>query len=84
MKKEARLDEDDILWRTMSHMHIAETANMILSEFNQFMFNHRLTESNAKFAKEKSLKEISEAIRTLPEYQDLLSKVSERTCVDIS
>ena len=77
LKKEARLDEDDELWRDMSHMHIADTANKILSEFNRFMITHRLVESNVKFGRDKSLKEVSEAIRVLPEYQDLLSKVSE-------
>jgi hypothetical protein len=82
IKREAILDEEDELWRAMAHMHIAETASKILSEFNQFTSTHRTMGFDDHSGKEKSLREIGDVMRAMPQYQDLLSKVKRNDLND--
>jgi syntaxin-binding protein 1 len=72
--KEILLGETDPLWPTIRHLHIADTINWILEGFNDFVKENKA----AKFSKKEKvndLKEMSEAMKQMPQYQEMLGKV---------
>lgn len=79
-EKEVLLSELDPLWPTLRHMHIADTMNWIIDNFNTFI---RENQQSTKLRSEKveSLKEMSAAIRGLPQFQEMLGKVIKSALV---
>ncbi len=73
--KEIILGESDPLWPTLRHMHIADTINWILDNFNQFVTENKATKLTKK-GKVNDLKEMSEAMKAMPQYQEMISKYS--------
>lgn len=72
--KEIALGETDPLWPTLRHMHIADTINWILDNFNEFVKENKATKLYKK-EKVNDLREMSEAMRSMPQYQEMLNKV---------
>jgi len=73
--KEVILGESDPLWSTLRHMHIADTINWILDGFNEFVQENKAS----KFAQKErvnDLKEMSDAMKAMPQYQEMLNKYS--------
>eukprot|EP00004_Rigifila_ramosa_P016686 TRINITY_DN3983_c1_g1_i1.p1 TRINITY_DN3983_c1_g1~~TRINITY_DN3983_c1_g1_i1.p1 ORF type:complete len:387 (-),score=96.37 TRINITY_DN3983_c1_g1_i1:68-1228(-) len=74
--KKVMLDEArDHLFSDLRHSHIAETIQTVLAKFNEFA----ATNKTAQFRKGenvKDLKSMSEAIKNLPQFQELLSGYS--------
>jgi syntaxin-binding protein 1 len=74
-KKEVILGETDVLWPVLRHMHIADTIEWVIDSFNEFLKNNKAT----KLAGGKqidSLKDMSEAMRAMPQYTEMLNKYS--------
>eukprot|EP01113_Clastostelium_recurvatum_P022373 TRINITY_DN2667_c0_g1_i1.p1 TRINITY_DN2667_c0_g1~~TRINITY_DN2667_c0_g1_i1.p1 ORF type:complete len:620 (-),score=203.59 TRINITY_DN2667_c0_g1_i1:32-1732(-) len=74
-KKEVILGESDMLWPVLRHMHIADTINWVIESFNDFMKNNKASKLGSGKQVE-SLKDMSEAMRAMPQYQEMLSKYS--------
>ena len=55
-------------------MHIADTINWILDNFNEFVKENKATKLYKK-EKVNDLREMSEAMRSMPQYQEMLNKV---------
>lgn len=73
--KDVILGETDVLWPTLRHMHIAETIEFVIESFNDFLSTNKAT----KLAGGKqidNLKDMSDAMRAMPQYTEMLSKYS--------
>ncbi|KAJ5077206.1 protein rop [Anaeramoeba ignava] len=72
--KEVSLDEKDSIWKEKRHKHIAMVIQEITTEFNNFLEKNQ----TAKFAKghKISLKEMSDVIRQIPQYQEQINAYS--------
>eukprot|EP00735_Rhodelphis_limneticus_P007533 TRINITY_DN20099_c0_g1::TRINITY_DN20099_c0_g1_i1::g.15642::m.15642 TRINITY_DN20099_c0_g1::TRINITY_DN20099_c0_g1_i1::g.15642 ORF type:complete len:633 (-),score=173.74,sp/Q54QC8/SEC1_DICDI/41.18/7e-155,Sec1/PF00995.18/1.1e-136,GARS_C/PF02843.11/2.9e+03,GARS_C/PF02843.11/0.5 TRINITY_DN20099_c0_g1_i1:410-2260(-) len=73
-QKEVLLNETDQLWPTLQHMHIADVINYVISMFNEFLKNNKA--SKLACGKVDDLREMSEAVKQMPQYRELLSKYS--------
>jgi len=73
--KEALLSESDPLWSTLRHMHIADAITWILDGFNAFVKENKVVKlrDGEKF---ESLKEMSDAMKAMPQYKEMLEKYS--------
>ena len=72
VEKTAFLNETDPLWARLRHLHIADAINTVLDDFNKFTKESKA----AHMAKGGvvDLKQMSDAIRSMPQYTQLLSK----------
>lgn len=76
MKKDVLLNETDPLWPTLRHMHIADCIEYLTTNFNQFLAaNQSATKLNKKQGG-VNLKEMSEALRGMPQYQEEMARYS--------
>eukprot|EP00276_Gloeochaete_wittrockiana_P002319 CAMPEP_0184675198 /NCGR_PEP_ID=MMETSP0308-20130426/87656_1 /TAXON_ID=38269 /ORGANISM="Gloeochaete witrockiana, Strain SAG 46.84" /LENGTH=629 /DNA_ID=CAMNT_0027122881 /DNA_START=157 /DNA_END=2046 /DNA_ORIENTATION=+ len=73
-EKEVILGENDQLWPTLRYMHIAETINYVIDQFNDFLKTNKATKLAGGGVKD--LAEMSNAVRELPQYRELLNKYS--------
>lgn len=76
LKKEVLLNETDPLWPTLRHLHIADCIEYLTSNFNQFL---QANQSATKLNKGKEgvgLKEMSDALRGMPQYQEEMQRYS--------
>eukprot|EP01118_Nematostelium_gracile_P005166 TRINITY_DN1623_c0_g1_i1.p1 TRINITY_DN1623_c0_g1~~TRINITY_DN1623_c0_g1_i1.p1 ORF type:complete len:614 (+),score=162.97 TRINITY_DN1623_c0_g1_i1:125-1966(+) len=73
-EREVLLSESDPLWPSLRHQHIADTMNAIMGGFNDFMKENKVTK--LKSGEVSSLKEMSEAMRSMPQYKETLDKYS--------
>jgi len=73
--KEVIMGENDPLWITLRHMHIADCINWVLENFNDFLSKNKASKM-AKDSQVSSLKEMRDAIKDMPQYQELLNKYS--------
>eukprot|EP01114_Cavostelium_apophysatum_P002022 TRINITY_DN1176_c0_g1_i1.p1 TRINITY_DN1176_c0_g1~~TRINITY_DN1176_c0_g1_i1.p1 ORF type:complete len:627 (+),score=182.39 TRINITY_DN1176_c0_g1_i1:2117-3997(+) len=75
--KEVIIGETDPLWPTLRHMHMAETMNWILDNFNDFIKENKASKlTSNKEGKVSSLKEVGEAMKHMPQFQEMLNKYS--------
>lgn len=78
--KDVILDEEDNVYKSIRHMHIAECTNHLVEKFNEFLSqnkaatNDRSTEAPKDST--KSLKDMKEMLTNLPQFQDLKAKYS--------
>lgn len=76
LRKDVLLNETDPLWPTLRHMHIADCIEYLTTNFNQFLAaNQSATKLNKKGAG-VNLKEMSEALRGMPHYQEEMARYS--------
>eukprot|EP01114_Cavostelium_apophysatum_P008990 TRINITY_DN2205_c1_g1_i1.p1 TRINITY_DN2205_c1_g1~~TRINITY_DN2205_c1_g1_i1.p1 ORF type:complete len:614 (+),score=188.15 TRINITY_DN2205_c1_g1_i1:367-2208(+) len=73
-KKEVILGESDPLWNTVRHMHIAELMTWLLDNFNDFVKENKASKISG--GKVQNLKEMGEAMKAMPQFQEMLSKYS--------
>eukprot|EP01108_Squamamoeba_japonica_P004423 TRINITY_DN3496_c0_g1_i1.p1 TRINITY_DN3496_c0_g1~~TRINITY_DN3496_c0_g1_i1.p1 ORF type:complete len:384 (+),score=201.41 TRINITY_DN3496_c0_g1_i1:780-1931(+) len=71
-QKAVLLSESDPVWLTLRHQHIAEAINWVIGELNDFLKNNKA----ANFAKHqvKSVQDMTDALRAMPEYKEMLAK----------
>ena len=56
----------------MRHQHIAEAINWVIGELNEFLKNNKA--ANFKKSEVKSVADMSDALRAMPEYKEMLAK----------
>ncbi len=66
-------DESDQLWCRLRHMHIADTSKWVVKNFNEFIAANKKA-GNLEMGKATTLKEMGDAMRAMPQYQDMKSK----------
>eukprot|EP01094_Clydonella_sp_ATCC50884_P014889 TRINITY_DN2545_c0_g1_i2.p1 TRINITY_DN2545_c0_g1~~TRINITY_DN2545_c0_g1_i2.p1 ORF type:complete len:441 (+),score=141.99 TRINITY_DN2545_c0_g1_i2:170-1324(+) len=72
--REAVLSDDDAVWVRLRHMHIAEACDVVIKEFNEFLKQNKSIQTIDNKQKVSSLKQMTEAVRAMPEYQDMKKK----------
>ena len=75
------LSEDDSLWRDFRHQHIATVMSDITQQFKTFRAGNKMAQlqTRDKDGNESvQLKDMIAAVRQMPEYKDMMSKVRPR------
>ena len=76
LRKDVLLNETDPLWPTLRHMHIADAIEYLTTNFNQFLAANQSATKLGKKGGEVGLREMSEALRGMPQYQEEMARYS--------
>ncbi|KAI9273019.1 Sec1-like protein [Phascolomyces articulosus] len=80
-EKEVILDEDDEVYKSIRHLHIADCTDRLIEEFNKFLEENKTAvqsgdRSGPPKDSAKSLKDMKEMLGNLPQFQDMKAKYS--------
>ncbi|KAH8549756.1 Sec1-like protein [Umbelopsis sp. PMI_123] len=71
--KEIVLDEQDSVYTSIRHMHIANTTEKLIESFNEFIAQNKGAGGSSKV---RSLNDMKEVMANLPQFQEMKSKFS--------
>ncbi|CAO3667744.1 unnamed protein product [Umbelopsis ramanniana] len=71
--KEIVLDEQDSVYTSIRHMHIANTTERLIESFNEFIAQNKGSGGSSKV---RSLNDMKEVMANLPQFQEMKSKYS--------
>ncbi|CAO3658545.1 unnamed protein product [Umbelopsis ramanniana] len=80
--KEVILDESDTIYTSVRHLHIAETTDKLIENFNKFLQENKAALSASEGSNmppkdsARSLRDMKEMLTNLPQFQDLKAKYS--------
>eukprot|EP01133_Synstelium_polycarpum_P010259 gene10259-11964_t len=74
IKKEVLLGETDYMWKGLRHKHIADVIEYLKNNLDEFLKTNQVTQYTQHNT--GSLKEASDVIRSLPQYQEIMAKYS--------
>ncbi|KAI9313586.1 Sec1-like protein [Dichotomocladium elegans] len=79
--KEVVLDEEDSVYTSIRHLHIADCTDRLIEEFNKFLEENKSAvqsgdRSGAPKDAAKSLKDMKDMLSNLPQFQDMKAKYS--------
>jgi syntaxin-binding protein 1 len=76
--KDVLLDEYDFLWPKLRHMHIADCISKVIEDFNAFLKSNKAVSLKSASSKKgvASLREMTAAMKELPQFQDTFAKYS--------
>eukprot|EP00557_Chaetoceros_sp_GSL56_P014074 CAMPEP_0176483692 /NCGR_PEP_ID=MMETSP0200_2-20121128/4053_1 /TAXON_ID=947934 /ORGANISM="Chaetoceros sp., Strain GSL56" /LENGTH=637 /DNA_ID=CAMNT_0017880109 /DNA_START=201 /DNA_END=2114 /DNA_ORIENTATION=+ len=90
MDKDALLNESDELWVELRGKHIADVIQILSGRIREIVNSNTAVALNKKSSEAKSLSltQMANALKALPEYQEVLSKLSQHMhishrCMDI-
>eukprot|EP01087_Luapelamoeba_hula_P010389 TRINITY_DN2751_c0_g1_i1.p1 TRINITY_DN2751_c0_g1~~TRINITY_DN2751_c0_g1_i1.p1 ORF type:complete len:596 (+),score=98.55 TRINITY_DN2751_c0_g1_i1:112-1899(+) len=72
--KKVLLDEHDFLWPKLRHLHIADCINRVIEDFNTFIKTNKAVKLNRGRKELTSLKQMTEAMKEMPQYQEMFAK----------
>ncbi|CAO3662477.1 unnamed protein product [Umbelopsis vinacea] len=81
-EKEVVLDESDTIYTSVRHLHIAETTDKLIENFNKFLHENKAALSASENSNmppkdsARSLRDMKEMLTNLPQFQDLKAKYS--------
>ncbi|KAF7726559.1 DEAH (Asp-Glu-Ala-His) box polypeptide 34 [Apophysomyces ossiformis] len=80
--KEVVLDEDDNVFQSIRHLHIADCTDRLIEEFNAFLDENKAAAQSGNRAagppkdSAKSLKDMKDMLSNLPQFQEMKAKYS--------
>ncbi|ORX62335.1 Sec1-like protein [Hesseltinella vesiculosa] len=77
--KEVVLDEDDQIYKSIRHLHIAECTDRLVEEFNKFLTENKQdgkADTDVPKATARSLKDMKDMLTNLPHFQEMKAKYS--------
>ncbi|KAI8984346.1 Sec1-like protein [Mycotypha africana] len=73
--QEVTLVEQDLVYTNIRHMHIANTTEKLISDFNEFLNENKISSSGG-YATASSLNDMKNMIANLPQYQEMKTRFS--------
>ncbi|EGC40177.1 hypothetical protein DICPUDRAFT_147033 [Dictyostelium purpureum] len=74
IKKDVLLGETDYMWSGLRHQHIADVTEYLTTRLDEFLRTNQVSQYSQQHT--NSLKEAGDVIRSLPQYQEIMSKYS--------
>ncbi|KAM3583138.1 syntaxin binding protein 1 [Umbelopsis sp. WA50703] len=79
--KEVMLEESDNVYTTVRHLHIAETTDKLIENFNEFLHENKAALGASEHTgppkdSARSLRDMKDMLANLPQFQDLKAKYS--------
>ncbi|KAI9243576.1 Sec1-like protein [Sporodiniella umbellata] len=74
--QEVTLDEEDSVYQSVRHMHIAQCSDHLIENFNQFLADNKVSGERENKSTAKNLKEMKQMLTNLPQFQNMKSKFS--------
>ncbi|CAO3693040.1 unnamed protein product [Rhizopus stolonifer] len=77
--QEVTLDEEDSVYKSVRHMHIAQCTDYLVEKFNEFLSENKAAvgdRGTEPRSAAKNLKEMKDMLSNLPQFQDMKAKYS--------